>query len=65
MTASNCPITINKNIWYYEHKKYITVVCYDDNGDNPRMFDIPLRLLRASLARIAVKPKKRPMLRKK
>jgi|HubBroStandDraft_4_1064222.scaffolds.fasta_scaffold825446_1 hypothetical protein len=59
MTASNNPNTIDKNNWYYENKNHLTLVSYDDHGDYPRIIDIPLRMLRASLARIAVKPKKR------
>jgi hypothetical protein len=60
MTASNNPNIIDKNNWYYEHKNRLALVSYDDNGHNLRLIAIPLRMLRASLARIAVKPRKHP-----
>jgi hypothetical protein len=59
MTASRFPVEVNRSTWYYEYPRYIEIVHLDSETKFYTHIRLPLRLLRSSLARIAVKPKKR------
>lgn len=61
MTASNIPVSINTSTWFYVEETCIDIISEPMNAtsDGYHRIKIPLKLLRSSLARIAVKPKRK------